>query len=210
MILAKKEILERIQSGSLSFDPELDKFQLQQHSVDMRLGFKFLIPKAWDINELGRVAININHLDADISSNPVDVIQITEGQFFEILPGEHVTVSTLERVELPNDLMAILYPRSSVNRRGLSVDLTGIVDAGFSGYLLIPVRNNTQSQIIRLYPGERFCQIVFEKISGRVNLRKSRWHNKDISITIRKEEHEVEMEYVRTGRIGNLKSKFRL
>jgi len=190
------------------FEPNLDRFQLQQHSVDLRLGFKFLIPKAWEMTDQGRVALNIDHLNAAISNDSVTIIDIHEGQFFEILPGEHITVSTLEKIKLPDDLLAVLFPRSSVNRRGLSVDLTGIVDAGYRGHLLIPVRNNTQSQIIRLYPGERFCQIVLEEIRGDADLRPSRWQNNDMSITIRHEQDNEEMEYVRTGKISKLKELF--
>lgn len=208
MILSNKDITRRIQCENIVFEPHLDKFQLQQHSVDLRLGFKFLIPKVWGITDQGRVALNIDHLNSSASYDRATIINIMEGQFFEILPGEHITVSTLEKIKLPNDLMAVLFPRSSVNRRGLSVDLTGIVDAGYEGNLLIPVRNNTQSQIIRLYPGERFCQIVFEEITGDAGLRQSRWQNNNIEVTIRHEEDNEEIEYVRTGRITKMKELF--
>jgi deoxycytidine triphosphate deaminase len=104
--------------------------------------------------------------------------------------------------------MAILYPRSSVNRRGLSVDLTGIVDSGYSGNLLIPLRNNTSAQVIRLYPGERFCQLVFEQIDGDFVHRKSRWHKRDVHMTIQKEQDNEETDLVRSGKIDSLKAKF--
>ena len=38
--------------------------------------------------------------------------------------------------------------RSSVNRRGISVDLTGIIDAGYEGQLIIPIRNNTTHMLL--------------------------------------------------------------
>lgn len=208
MILSRDEILAHIKSGSLAFAPEIDRFQIQQHSVDLRLGFTFLIPKAWEMTEQGRVAVRTDHLDLEHKNERHSLVELEEGQFFDILPGEYVAVSTLEKIKVSPDLMGVLYPRSSVNRRGLSIDLTGIVDAGFEGNLLIPVRNNTQFQVIRLYPGERFCQIVFEEISGTPDLQKSRWHNKDVIVTIQDERSKSEMEYVRKGEISALKRDF--
>lgn len=205
MILSGDEIIERIRDKSLDFCPEIDRFQIQQHSVDLRLGFTFLIPKAWEFNDHGRVAVMIDHLDLNHRNERHTLLELEEGQVFDILPGEYVAVSTLEKIRLPSNIMGVLYPRSSVNRRGLSIDLTGIVDAGFEGNLLIPVRNNTQSQVIRLYPGERFCQIVFEEISGSPKIQKSRWHNKDVIVTIQEERSTSEMEYVRRGDITALK-----
>lgn len=97
-----------------------------------------------------------------------------------------------------------------MNRRGLSIDLTGVVDAGYEGNLLIPVRNNTQSQVIRMYPGERICQVVFEEINGSVKVKQSRWQNADVIVTIKEERSSIEMEYVRMGNISGLKKDFQL
>ena len=105
--------------------------------------------------------------------------------------------------------MAVLYPRSSVNRKGLSVDLTGIIDAGYEGVLTLPVQNNTASQIIRIYPGERFCQLVFETLNETVTTRKSRWHLKDV-VERGDKEKKAETELVVKGDIKSLKEKFEL
>ena len=210
MILTSQEILERMNKNELGFTPQIDQFQIQQHSVDLRLGFSFLIPKSWEITNEGRVAVKTDHLDFDHKSMRHTLVELEEGQFFDILPGEYVAVTTLEKIKLPNDLMAILYPRSSVNRRGLSIDLTGVVDAGYEGNLLIPVRNNTQSQVIRMYPGERICQVVFEEIHTGVDVKQSRWQNSDVIVTIKEERSTIEMEYVRKGNISGLKKDFTL
>jgi dCTP deaminase len=210
MILSSSEIVARMRRGDLAFSPQLDRFQIQAHSIDLRLGFSFLLPASWEITAKGRVALRTDHLDFENQTTRFTLIELEEGQFFDILPGEYVGVSTLEKIRLPADLMAVLYPRSSVNRRGLSVDLTGIVDAGYEGNLMIPVRNNTQYQVIRMYPGERFCQLVFEEIKGLPQLQESRWQNKDIVVTIQQERSQSEMAFVREGRITQLKQQFAL
>ena len=210
MILTSQEILDRMAKNELVFTPKIDEFQIQQHSVDLRLGFSFLIPKAWELTNEGRVAVKTDHLDLNHKSQRHTLVELEEGQFFDILPGEYVAVTTLEKIKLPDNLMAILYPRSSVNRRGLSIDLTCVVDAGYEGNLLIPVRNNTQSQVIRMYPGERICQVVFEEIHDRVDVKQSRWQNSDVIVTIKEERSTIEMDYVRKGDISGLKRDFLL
>ena len=102
--------------------------------------------------------------------------------------------------------MAVLYPRSSTNRKGLSLDLTGIVDSGYEGQLTLPLRNNTHSQAVRLYPGERVCQFVFEELTGSVNARKSKYHKKDIVEGIGREKRD-ETSLIMKGEIRKLKSE---
>src|SRR3990167_8289562 len=202
-ILTKDEILARVKKGDIEFKPGLDTFQLQMHAVDLRLGFTFLIPKAWKMTAKGRQALSLDPLK-DHGPEYFDVIELEQGQCFELLPQEYVLVSTYETIKVPNDLMAILYPRSSVNRKGLSVDLTGIIDSGYEGPLTLPIRNNTRSQVIQLHPGERFCQIVFEELSHPVEPRRSRWHGKDVVEKGAKEKAK-EMKLVFSGDIRKLK-----
>ncbi len=205
-VLTGEEILARVKKGNISFTPSLDSFQLQTHAVDLRLGFTFLIPKSWRMTQRGREALSIDPLK-DHGPELFDVIELEQGQCFELLPQEYVLVSTFETIKVPNDLMAVLYPRSSVNRKGLSVDLTGIIDSGYEGPLTLPVKNNTRSQVIQLHPGERFCQIVFEQLSKPVKPRKSRWHLKDV-VDKGAKEKGVEMKLVFNGDLKKLKTDF--
>ena len=205
-ILTKDEILARVKKGNIVLTPSLDSFQIQTHAVDLRLGFTFLVPKSWRMTARGREALRIDPLK-DHGPEYFDVIELEQGQCFELLPQEDVLVSTFETLKVPNDLMCVLYPRSSVNRKGLSVDLTGIIDSGYEGPLTLPVKNNTRSQVIQLHPGERFCQIVFEQLSKKVKPRKSRWHQKDVVDKGGKEKNS-EMKLVFSGDIKKLKSDF--
>ena len=211
-ILTKKQILEKVNAGEILFEPNLDEFQLQSHAVDLRLGYTFMLPKRWHLTEKGREALNIDHLSDD-RPDYFDVIELEKSQTFDLLPGEYVLASTLETIGVPDDLMAVLYPRSSTNRKGLSVDLTGIVDSGYKGQLAIPIRNNTESQVIKLYPGERFCQIVFEKLDEKSEIKESRYHQKDIIEGFIKqdfkspEKDKTESDLVKSGKIPELKQE---
>lgn len=206
-VLVKEQLLEYIKEGKIGFTPNVDKFQIQMHSIDLRLGYSFMVPKLWGMTEKGREAFLIDYVD---DRNRFEIVELEHKQYFEILPKESVVVTSLEEISLPNDLMAVLYPRSSITRRGLAVDLTGIVDAGYAGKLLIPVTNNTSSQIIRVYPGERFCQIVFYPLSGITKLIKGRWYKKDIVVGRVSERKKIEEEYILKGKIKELKQKYKL
>lgn len=211
-VLTQQDILEYVEAGKIGFKPGLDKFQIQAHSVDLRLGYTFLIPKSWHVTKSGREQL---HMDYYAEQRPeyFDIVELEQGQFFDLLPGEHILVSSLETVKVPDDLMAVMYPRSSTNRKGISVDQTGIIDSGYEGQLVIPIRNNTQYQTVRLYPGERFCQLVFQRLSHEVKARKSRYHQRDIidgvDVDGLAEERQSEIEFITRGDIKKLKEEYK-
>lgn len=209
-ILTKDDITAYLKENKIKISPGIDKFQLQAHSLDLRLGFTFLIPKVWRVTKSGREQLHMDYFSSD-KPEYFDIVELEKGQFFDLLPGEHILVSSFESITLPKDLMAVMYPRSSTNRKGISVDQTGIIDSGYSGQLVIPIRNNTQSQTVRLYPGERFCQVVFEKLTGGVQARKSRYHEKDIIEgvdvgSLKREKQEANL--IKKGDIKKIKTDY--
>lgn len=207
-IITKTEIVELIRSGILSIRPALDKFQLQEHSIDLRLGYTFMIPKMWHMTPKGRESLDITHFDKR-NHEYFEVIELEQGQYFELLPQEYILVSTLETIKMPNNLMGVLYPRASTNRKGLSLDLSGIIDAGYDGQLVLPIRNNTRSQAIRLFPGERLCQVVFQELKSAVTPKPGKYHQRDIIEGVVTENRE-EADLISSGDIKALKEKFKV
>lgn len=208
-ILSKNHILERIRKGNITIKPTLDEFQLQAHAIDLRLGYTFMVPKSWHITENGRETLKIDHYNKNQKSH-FDIIELEKGQYFELLPNEFVLASTLETITWPDDLMSVLYPRSSTSRRGLSVDLTGIIDAGYEGQLIIPIRNNTHTQSIKIYPGERFCQITFEDLSEPSIKAPGTYHQKDVVEGFILKQKSKEIDMIQKGEILELKEKFKV
>ncbi len=216
-VLIKTDIVKAIKENRLSFEPMIDGFQLQPHAVDLRLGQSFYIPRPWQLTARGREAINVDPLEHLNDVDAFEIIEINPGQYFEILPQEFVICSTMESIAI-NDLslMAVLYPRSSINRRGLSVNLSGIIDTGYSGKLMIPIQNNTTNQIIKMYPGERVCQIVFEELTSAVTKETAMQHGlsaakydkaNDMSLKSKQDKQE-ETHLIHSGKLATLKSQF--
>ena len=75
-------------------------------------------------------------------------------------------VATMERVELPDDLAAQLWTRTSWIRKGLLIGL-GKVDAGFHGSLTF-MGFNASAQAVEIPIGSRMVQIVFETMHSPV------------------------------------------
>ncbi|MBT3349176.1 hypothetical protein HN954_04035 [bacterium] len=212
MILTRHEISALISAKKLEFSPPLDKWQDQPHAVDLRLGTAFYLPKIWKLSDRGREVLNVD-VTRDAGDN-FEKIELVPGQFFELAPGESIIASTLEKISLrADDLMGVLYPRSSINRRGLSVDLTGIVDAHYSGFLMIPIHNRTSSQIIRIFPGERICQIVFQKLASdlqkidalRHGASPAKYEGAAADELCSKKDAETEIGFLKSGDLDGLK-----
>ena len=218
-VLTKKEIVALLNRKELVIEPSLDAFQVQPHAIDLRLGNTFYLPRTWKITEKGREAIDVDPLSPIRNGDNFEKIVLKSGHYFEILPKEYIITSTLESITInTGDIMGILYPRSSINRRGLAVDLTGIIDVWYSGNLMIPIVNNTQNQVIRLYPGERICQVAFEKLVSFIDKKQGFTHGisrakyagcgaGNLECKLDKKE---EVSHVKKGEIKKLKQKYKV
>jgi len=216
MTLSKKEIIQYIKEGKMIFDPIVDQFQIQPNSLDLRLGYNFYIPKSWSYEKEGRVGKNVDYLDFENNKNHFELIKLKPGQYFEILPKEFIIASTLENIELKDDnLMATLYARSSFIRRSLFV-FSGVIDIKYSGHLAIPLINNTDSQVIKLYPGERVCQLVFQTTSSGLTDEEAQKHgvigakyekSGAYSLESKNDAHD-EVEAIKSGNLDKLKKDY--
>jgi dCTP deaminase len=129
-----------------------DPAMVQPASVDLRLGTSF------------RVFHNHRLPAIDLAEPPTGVtehVQIEDTASFVIHPGEFVLGSTVEWVELPDDIVARIEGKSSLGRLGLIVHATaGFVDPGFSGTLTLEITNLTRVPIV-LWPGKPIAQLSF-------------------------------------------------
>jgi len=84
---------------------------------------------------------------------------------FVLHPGEFVLGSTLERIRLPDDLVARLEGKSSLGRLGLLIHSTaGFIDPGWDGHVTLEL-SNVANLPITIYPGMKIGQISFMQMS---------------------------------------------
>jgi len=93
---------------------------------------------------------------------------LPRGQRIALAPNGFVLVGTLERVNLPDDILGLLYLRSTYARRGFVPWFMGIVDPGYAGTLTLALHNLTD-QFLPITGHERICHLVLEALSEPVD-----------------------------------------
>ena len=150
-VLSDGTILRLVAEGRITISP-WDESLLQPASVDLRLGASF------------RVFHNHKITAIDLRDPPrglTEQVSPPEGEPFVIHPGEFCLGSTLEHVELPDDVVARIEGKSSLGRLGLIVHATaGFCDPGWKGTLTLELNNLTRVPI-KLYPGLPIAQLSF-------------------------------------------------
>lgn len=153
MILSDKSIRQKLDSGHLVIDP-LDPASIQPASIDCRLGTHFLL-------------IDEHHMDFITMKDEIKYRAI-DSDAITLPPHSFLLATTLEHIELPDDLTAFVEGRSSIGRMGLFIQNAGWVDPGFKGRITLELYN-ANSLPIRLESHRRICQLVFCKMDSRAD-----------------------------------------
>ena len=155
MILSDRSLREQIAAGRIVIDP-LDESLIQPSSIDVR------------ISNLFRVFRNHTAGVIDVKQDLTaltELIEIADDEAFMLHPGEFVLGSTLERIAVPEDLVARIEGKSSLGRLGLLIHSTaGFIDAGFDGHITLELAN-VASLPITLYPGMKIGQVSFVQMT---------------------------------------------
>lgn len=160
MILSDRDLRARLDKGDIVIDPLIDpELQIQPASIDLRLSSTFVVYR------LPHVPC-IDPKDPSTVEKYTEKVSIEEGEAFVLQPGEFALGSTVERVQVPADLVARVEGRSSIGRLAVVVHATaGFVDPGFSGHITLELGNLGRCAV-KLYPGMRISQIVFHTMSS--------------------------------------------
>ncbi len=157
MLLSDRDLKKALDSGRIKINPEPDfPTQLGSCSIDLRLGNTFRI------FDYSRHAF----IDPFKPDEFTKEIRIKEGEAFIIQPGDFVLGTTIENVEIPDDLVGGLEGRSSMGRLGIIVHSTAAtIDAGWRGHITLELANMGKLPVA-LYPGMRICSISFEELTS--------------------------------------------
>ncbi len=155
MILSDRTLREQIAAGRIVIEP-LDERCIQPSSIDVK------------VSNLFRVFRNHTAGIIDVKQDLEDLtemINVPEDGVFMLHPGEFVLGSTLERIAVPDDLVARIEGKSSLGRLGLLIHSTaGFIDAGFDGHITLEL-SNVASLPITIYPGMKIGQVSFVQMT---------------------------------------------
>jgi dCTP deaminase len=156
VILSDRDVKAQIDAGRIVIEP-YDATCIQPSSVDVK------------ISNLFRVFRNHTAGVIDVKKDMTDLTELVEipvDGVFMLHPGEFVLGSTLERVGVPDDLVARVEGKSSLGRLGLLIHSTaGFIDAGFDGHVTLELAN-VANLPITLYPGMKIGQVSFMKMTS--------------------------------------------
>jgi dCTP deaminase len=144
MVLSDATIARLLAEGRMEIDP-YDEALLQPSSVDVR------------VDRLFRVFHNNRY--------PYIDVKVEQAELTELVEVEFVLGSTLERIRLPDDLVARLEGKSSLGRLGLLIHSTaGFIDPGWDGHVTLEL-SNVANLPITIYPGMKIGQISFMQMT---------------------------------------------
>jgi len=154
MVLSDRTIREEISAGRIVIDP-ISETDIQPASVDLHLDAKFLVFRN----------SRYPYIDVRQKQDLTELVVIEGDNPFILHPGEFVLASTVERVVLPDNIVARLEGKSSLGRLGLLIHSTaGYVDPGWDGHLTMEL-SNVANLPITLYYGMKIGQISFLRLS---------------------------------------------
>jgi dCTP deaminase len=160
MVLSDRDLKKGLTSGQIVIKPAPDlKVQLGSCSIDLRLGSVFRV------FEHSRHAY-IDPFKKSISDDVTREIKINNKDPFIIQPGDFVLATTVEYIEVPDDLTGRLEGRSSIGRLGVVIHSTAAnIECGFRGHITLELANMGKMPVA-LYPDMRICSISFEQLSS--------------------------------------------
>jgi deoxycytidine triphosphate deaminase len=154
VVIGYDKILELIDKKKLI--ENVDKNNVQPSGVDLRAKTVYRLKNGGYLGLKNRQTPN------------VDIVSDKIGDKIILEPNEFVLVETMEKVNMPNDLLALIFPRSSLFRCGVSLH-TAVVDPGFIGTLTFGMKNLSDHPF-ELEIGSKIGQIVFEEVKGNDKL----------------------------------------
>ncbi|RLF57562.1 MAG: dCTP deaminase [Thermoplasmata archaeon] len=154
MFLGKKEIINRIKNQNLI--ENFDENNIQGAGVDLE------IEELHKVKSGGFIGINNRILP-----------ELEKESIFIIKPMEYYLCITKEKVNMPNDLVAFIFPRSTLFRCGVSLK-TAVVDPGYKGRLTMGIKNESKYEF-KLERYARIAQIVFCEVKGETSAYSGRY-----------------------------------
>ena len=164
MILSDRDIKKALQDGRIKLTPAPDlATQLGSCSLDLHLGNEF---QAFRRSKVPCIDIR----DTDKMREIMESFTVPEGDPVVLQPGELLLATTVEWLEIADDLVGRIEGRSSLGRLGIIVHGTASVfDPGWRGKPVVELGNLGVMPVL-LYPGMRVCSFTFEEVSSKVEV----------------------------------------
>jgi len=115
---------------------------------------------------LTNTSFGLSHCGYDVRLN-IDrksYYEDAQGIYYKMQPQEFILAATLEHFEMPNDLVGIVHDKSSMARRGITVQNT-VIEPGWKGFLTLEITNHARDIVI-LREGQGIAQVLFQLLDA--------------------------------------------
>jgi dCTP deaminase len=161
MLLARAEILDLLNSGSLKFDPPINEEQIGICSIDLRLGV--LLSKFKDIKGV-TVMPSLSE-----SASFFDREEKNAGDKIHLNVNEFILTRTYEKVFLPNTVAAMVEGRSTYARWGLSAHVTApLIEPLFFGNITLEMYNHGKFALDLIVGEDTVCQLILYIVTSSI------------------------------------------
>jgi len=109
----------------------------------------------------------------------INDVDLQDNGCYLLKPGKIYLVSTIEEFDLPNDMAALFYPRSTLFRSGVLFS-SSVLPPGYVGPMTFSLINK-YSEDFEIERGARFAHVVFHSTQGAVLGYRGQWQGGRIS-----------------------------
>ena len=165
MVLGIKKLLELVREKKL-----VENLSQRELENPEGAGFDLRIGELYEISGKGFLGVEERE-----TPEMKLIAEYKEGKTIEVAlkPGVYYLMKTVEGVNMLEDLLAIMTPRSTLFRSGVYV-FGGQVPPGYKGGLNMGIYNFRQEDF-RLEMGARVVHIMFFQVEGENNLYRGQW-----------------------------------
>jgi dCTP deaminase len=170
MVLTDREIQVALATGQIVITPVPDVLAYSSTSLDLTLSKSLRVwrtPKAKGVEQIVISPAAVGYIFNEIAKEHSDPKEMdSAGCILE--PDDFVLGWTEEYVSLPTQsrIAARVEGKSSLARLGIGIHITApTIHAGFEGTIQLEICNHGTLRV-RLTPGMRVCQLIFEQTVG--------------------------------------------
>jgi len=171
MILGVKELLKLVKERKL-----VENLSERELKNPEGAGFDFRLGELYEISGKGFLGI-------DERETPKTKLLVKykpkQKQSFVFEPGKYYLMKTIEKVNLPKNILCLLRQRSTLHRSGIMI-FTANVMPGYQGELTFGIINLGQCQM-EVEIGARVVYAMFHEIKGETNLYRGQWQGGRVS-----------------------------
>lgn len=169
MVLTDREIQSAIESGQILIDPLPDETAYSASSLDLTLGNilqQWKTPSVEGVDQIvspGQKGYRYSDFEKTYS-----IKKKIKSEGYVLEPHSFILGWTKESIDLPtySRIAARVEGKSSLARVGIGVHVTApTIHAGFTGTIQLEICNHGPLKV-RLLPGMRVCQLIFEQTLG--------------------------------------------